>query len=134
MTTRILVDTDVFSFTLRGDTRADLFRTILENNVIAVSFQTVGELYRGAFERNWGELRMARLERSLGAAIVLPFTYDTAIEWGRIVAASRRAGIAISVQDAWIAATALAWNLPLATNNRKDFDHIATLELLAPDR
>ena len=132
MTTTVLVDTDVFSFLLRGDTRAELFRNHLENKVVALSFQTLAELYRGAFEREWGELRLARLERALHAALVLPFTYDTAVEWGRIVASSRRAGMAISVQDAWIASTAIAWKLPLATNNRKDFAHIQGLELLSP--
>jgi predicted nucleic acid-binding protein len=36
-----------------------------------------------------------------------------------------------SPQDAWIAATALALDAPLATNNRRDFEHIQKLRLIS---
>lgn len=50
---RILVDTDVFSYLYRGDTRAEFFRPYLRNKTLAVSFMTVAELYFGAYKRNW---------------------------------------------------------------------------------
>ena len=134
MTSRFLVDTDVISFVLRGDTRASRFERLLAGSVAAVSFQTVAELYRGAYERGWGELRMARLQRLLGSSVLVPFSYDMALQWGRIMADSRHAGVAIGVQDAWIAATALVHGLPLLTNNRKDYAHIHGLELPDPDQ
>jgi predicted nucleic acid-binding protein len=37
----------------------------------------------------------------------------------------------MSPQDAWIAATALALDTPLATNNRRDFEHVQKLRLLS---
>jgi tRNA(fMet)-specific endonuclease VapC len=41
------------------------------------------------------------------------------------------AGRPMSPQDRWIAATALALDAPLATNNRKDYEHAHKLRLLA---
>jgi predicted nucleic acid-binding protein len=37
----------------------------------------------------------------------------------------------MSAQDTWVAATALALDAPLATNNRRDYEQIPGLELLA---
>ncbi|MDR2115483.1 MAG: hypothetical protein LBP87_03785 [Planctomycetaceae bacterium] len=36
----------------------------------------------------------------------------------------------ISIQDAWIAATALALGCPLLTHNAKDFENIPGLEII----
>jgi predicted nucleic acid-binding protein len=44
---------------------------------------------------------------------------------------ARSAGRAPSPQDAWIAATALALDAPLATNNRRDFEHVRKLRMLS---
>jgi len=35
--------------------------------------------------------------------------------------------------DAWIAATALAFGIPLATHNKNDFAHIAGLDIIHVD-
>jgi predicted nucleic acid-binding protein len=51
-------------------------------------------------------------------------------EWARLRASSRVLGRAISIQDAWIAASALELKAPLATNNRNDFEHVEGLQLL----
>ena len=40
-------------------------------------------------------------------------------------------GWALSPQDAWITATALALDAPLATNNRRDFEHVRKLRMLS---
>ena len=47
-----------------------------------------------------------------------------------LYADARTASRALSPQDAWIAATALALDAPLATNNRRDFESIRKLQLL----
>jgi tRNA(fMet)-specific endonuclease VapC len=50
--------------------------------------------------------------------------------WADLRADGRAQGREISAQDAWIAATAIALDARLATNNRRDYEHIAGLELL----
>jgi tRNA(fMet)-specific endonuclease VapC len=51
--------------------------------------------------------------------------------WAAIRAQARATGRPLSPQDAWIAATALALDAPLATNNRSDFEHVQKIRLLA---
>ena len=50
--TTLIVDTDVVSFLLKGDTRAQLYRPHLQGRTLALSFMTVAELYQWAFVRN----------------------------------------------------------------------------------
>lgn len=134
MADAILVDTDVVSYLLRGDTRAERFQQLLNDRRLTVSFQTVAELYRGAFQNDWGEVRMTRMLRWLAGVTIAPYAPPMAIAWARIMADSRLAGVAMSPQDAWIAATGLVHGLPLLTNNRKDYQHIRGLELPSPDQ
>ena len=46
---------------------------------------------------------------------------------------SRRSGRPIREQDAWIAATALRYQIPLLTRNHRDFNFIEELELIPVD-
>ena len=55
----VIVDTDVVSFLLKGDTRAQAYRPHLQNKSLALSFMTLAELYRWAYERKWGQARQA---------------------------------------------------------------------------
>jgi predicted nucleic acid-binding protein len=48
----------------------------------------------------------------------------------RIRADARAAGRALR-PDAWVAATALALDAPLATNNRREFERVGKLRLLS---
>jgi len=52
---------------------------------------------------------------------------DLCTVWARIRADARAAGRALSPQDAWIAATALALDAPLVTNNLRDYEHVQNL-------
>lgn len=62
----------------------------------------------------------------------LPFDDDAAQHYARLVAARTRAGRPISVEDAQIAAIALAGRMPLATRNTSDFEGIDGLALVNP--
>ena len=50
----LLLDTDVVSFLLKGDTRAERYASIVQGNRLALSFMTVAELFQWAAVRNWG--------------------------------------------------------------------------------
>lgn len=62
----------------------------------------------------------------------LPFNDPAASHYARLVAARTRMGRPISVEDAQIAAIALAHGLPLATSNTADFEGIEGLEVVNP--
>lgn len=125
-----LLDTNVVSFLLKGDSRARSYAPYLQDRMLAISFMTVAELFQWAAIRNWGARRMSQLETSLQSYIILPFDITLCRLWGEIRAKCRAVGRPISSQDAWIAATALRYHLPLVTHNPTDFEVIEKLELI----
>lgn len=60
---------------------------------------------------------------------MIPFSIEVCEEWGAIRCERRTRTIA--VDDAWIAATARAYRLPLVTHNPGDFTGIGGLDVLA---
>lgn len=127
----LLVDTDVASFLFKGDSRAGAYGQILRGNELALSFMTVAELFQWAAMRNWGEARTKRLEQALEKYLVLPVDGELCRQWARLRAGTKAQGVAMSVQDAWIASTALRYGLPLVTHNSKDFCRVEPLQVLS---
>lgn len=117
-TQALLVDTDVFSFLTWQRAQAEPFREIVEGRLLALSFATVGEVYYGAAHARWGESRLQRLSDALGRYTILPGTSEIARCFGDIKVQFRDQ---LDERDMWIAATALAHELPIATNNLRHF-------------
>lgn len=127
----ILLDTNIVSFLYKGDSRAKQYTPYLEGRRLAISFMTVAELFQWAAVRRWGKRRKKRLEETLRSNYaVLAFNIELCQIWGEIRAARRAMGKPISPQDAWIAATALQYELPLVTHNPTDFEDIEKLEVI----
>ena len=131
--TTLIVDTDVVSFLLKGDTRAQLYHPHLQDKTLALSFMTIAELYPWAYVRDWGKRKLTRLEEQLHRYVIVPFDNDLCRQWARICVERRRLGRPISVQDAWVAATALRHSCPLVTHNGDDFSDIAGLEVISEE-
>ena len=73
---------------------------------------------------------MASLDRSLTKYLIIPNDIEVCRIWGNLRAERQAIGKVISPQDAWIAATAIRHNLPLVTNNTKDFQNISKLQII----
>ena len=131
--TTLIVDTDVVSFLLKGDTRAQLYRPHLQGRTLALSFMTVAELYQWAYVRSWGDRKLTRLEEQLHRYVIVPFDNELCKQWASISVQRQRIGRPMSVQDAWIAATALRHNCPLVTHNSDDFSDITGLEVISEE-
>lgn len=127
-----LIDTDIASFIFKGSDYADPYLPILSDQELALSFMTVAELFQWAILRQWGDRRLAQLEQYLSNYLVIPVDQSLCREWARIRSDRQRVGQPISPQDAWIAATALRYGLPLVTHNIKDFAGIENLQLITP--
>jgi predicted nucleic acid-binding protein len=101
---------------------------------LAVDPVILGELRFGILLLPRGA-RRARLERWFEEVArrvrCLPWEAPTGLRWAQLLADLRRAGRAMPVKDSFIAATALAHALPLATLDRRDFA-AAGVELVEP--
>lgn len=127
----VVVDTDVISFLFKGDTRADLYRPHLEGRVALIAAQTRAELELWALERNWGARRISEMRAYLHNFVLAPFDETVCLRWAEIVNNARVRGRPIQTGDAWIAATALAYSVPLVTNNERDFKGVSGLTLIS---
>jgi predicted nucleic acid-binding protein len=117
---RVVLDTDVCSLSLKRRLPPQVLAR-LAGKQPCVTFVTLGELAQWAELRQWGRRNRDALEHWLGGMIVLPGSEDVARTWGRISAAAIGRGRVRPANDTWIAACALAYGLPLATLNAKDF-------------
>ena len=130
----LLVDTDVLSYIAWQRPQGQAFVPLVEGKLLAVSFVTVGEMYFGAANRGWGETRVSKMEKILRRYTTIPGTYDVAHRYGQVKQAFRDQ---VGENDMWIAATALAHELPIITNNLKHFEPMSErlgFGLVHPDR
>ena len=127
----VLLDTNIVSFMFKSDSRAQAYAPYVQGQRLAISFMTVAELYQWAAVHRWGNRRIKKLEQVLQTTYTI-LTFDVALcqHWGDVRAFRRSMGRPISSEDAWIAATALQYNLPLITHNPKDFDGIPSLKII----
>ena len=86
--------------------------------------QTRAELERWMLLRDWGKRRCAALREYLRAFVFVSADEAICLQWAKIQDQARRAGRPVSCADAWIAATALAFEVPLVTHNPDDFQLI----------
>lgn len=136
----ILLDTDVVIDLFERGSPGARWRTHVKDRRPLVSFVTVAELWAGANRRGYGERRMQELRARIDTLIPIPSTDALAEEWGRVVSEAAQLGHPLGVteqgnahhaHDAWIAATARLYNLPLLTGNRRHFDSLPRLTLVS---
>ena len=127
----MLLDTNIVSYIYRSDTRAGLYTPHLTGQTLYLSFMTLAELLRWPLERNWSAVKAQHLEEWIDQRFVLlPSDRELARTWARLVGITCRAR-PVSLSDSWIAATALHYSLPLVTHNRRHFEDIPGLNLIA---
>jgi tRNA(fMet)-specific endonuclease VapC len=127
----VLIDTDVLIAWERG--AADRLETLLGEEARAISVITVSELLYGA-HRGRGELwarRRAFVEHVLSALDAVPITRAVARVHAEVWSHLSREGGTIGAHDLWIAATALTHGFGLATGNRREFERVPGLRVLA---
>lgn len=124
----VVVDTCVVSYLYSDVPLADRYRARIGANSKVISFMTLAELHYGTLKRGWGQARrdalLAHVERDYD---ILPFDPGLCVRWAEVRNRTRPTGRQLSVADAWIAATAMLYDAPLVTHNRRHF------EVLEPD-
>ena len=120
---RVVLDTSVVSILSHPDDfRYFYYQQRLEELKLVVSFQTLEERWFGAYNRNWGNKRQRALEAQLAGIEVIWPTPTLVSTCARLRSDTRKAGHELLQADAWIAATAMMLDCPLAADN-SDFSH-----------
>jgi len=110
----VVVDTDVVSFLEKRDTRAELYKPHLTGTEKFISFMTLAELRRWTLEKNWGEPRRLAFDHFLIEEYGIVFADDKLCDiWAKIKTDGRRSGKPIASEDAWIAAVAVMFDIPI---------------------
>jgi predicted nucleic acid-binding protein len=98
---------------------------------VAVSVITVGELRLGVLAAQDGPTRARRLETLSAAALLDPLPVDEGVAhaWATLRVVLRDAGKNMPINDSWIAATAIAHDLAVASQD-SDYDDIPGLRVV----
>jgi predicted nucleic acid-binding protein len=129
--TQLVVDTDVLSFLFKNHPIGRSYDPDFAGRVALISFMTVAEVERWAIQYHWSEQRLHWLHLYVQRFIVVPSSPDLCRKWAEVMVAAQSAGRRIDCADAWIAATALLYNAPLATHNRNDYLGVPGLNLIS---
>jgi tRNA(fMet)-specific endonuclease VapC len=129
----LLIDTDLLVDLERGVGTPDI-EEVLGDEDRAISVITVSELLHGV-PRASGERRMRRrafVEHILHDIEAIPIAEPVARIHAEIWADLSDRGQLIGAHDLWIAATAAAHDLGVATRNAADFRRVAGLRVVGP--
>ncbi|MGH9046684.1 MAG: type II toxin-antitoxin system VapC family toxin [Acidimicrobiales bacterium] len=98
---------------------------------VAVSVVTVAELRLGVLAAEQGPTRAQRLDALFAAASLDPLPIDEGVAhaWATLRLALRDAGKRMPINDSWIAATAIANDLAVASQDG-DYDDIPGLRVI----
>ena len=129
--TQVVLDTDVVSFLFKRHPIAFLYLPHFERQTGLISFMTVAELEQWALIYGWSTERRNRLETYLERFTEIPSSRDLCRRWAEVMVAARSVGRRIESPDAWIAATALEYDAPLATHNRRDYLGVPGLRIVS---
>jgi predicted nucleic acid-binding protein len=98
---------------------------------LAISVVTIGELRAGVLAAPDSEVAARRLETLTQAMALDPVPVDEEVAgaWARLRLALRDQGLRMPVNDSWIAATAMALEVPVITQD-DDYPTLALLDVV----
>jgi len=125
--TRGLADTSVF---IARESGRPLQASLLPDE-LAVSIITIGELRAGVLAASDVTTRDMRLATLTVAMTLDPVAIDddVAAQWARLRVMLRDSGLRMPVNDSWIAATAMALQVPIVTQY-DDYINLAELPVI----
>lgn len=126
----ILLDTSAVSDALRDEDRSDVLPYLNLPHQPAISFQSESELLVWAQSPTISASRASQIREFLRTATVIYADRETVAHHARIIRRRKNEDRKEQVEDAWIAATALARDLPLVTLDKKGFSDIGGLDLI----
>lgn len=126
---KVLIDTDIASYIFaHRDERVRERFLAFDVGDIGISAITAAELAFGA-ALNPSERNRQTVRRALESLAVAPFDLGAARTYGELRATLQRRGTPIGAHDMLIAAHAIALDVPLATNNVREFRRVPGLRV-----
>jgi predicted nucleic acid-binding protein len=125
----VVLDTNVVSYIFNGDPRGRRYASRIRGHRVFISFQTLEELWYGAYSGRWGDRRKNDLARHLEQYEIIWPNPEIVELCARLRSEQKDAARELQEADAWIAATAISLDCPLASHDR-DFSGIPDLQLI----
>ncbi len=131
----ILFDTTFLIDLVNGDTEAAKLASEMDENqeVAALSAISMHEYLLGVYLVYHGREalreKLESAERDLSKFRILPFTKNIAHTSSKVHAELIKKGTQIGINDTYIGATALNYNIKLVSRNRRHFKQITNLNL-----
>lgn len=119
----VLLETSVASLLhpkRRGSVLRKKYDPHMRGQSLALSFQSVAELWGWAEANKWGEKARQGLDAFIRRFLVIPYDFMLAQVWAKVMEASKTEGRRFECGDCWVAATAVHRGIPLLVHN-KDF-------------
>jgi predicted nucleic acid-binding protein len=125
---KYLMDTDVVVNHLRGKEKLS---SQLISHGLAVSVITLAELYYGAYKSDDKQVALISVDKTLSRLAVtqMPISEEVISVYADLKVRLEKKGNRLDDFDLLIAATAIANNLTLVSNNLKHFGRIPELEV-----
>jgi tRNA(fMet)-specific endonuclease VapC len=127
----VLIDTSIL---IDVERRGDRLELALGDQDRAISVVSASELLHGVHRAVDEAVRVRRqvfVEHVLSALDPLPITTRVARSHARLWAHLEQAGLLLAAHDLWIAATALAHGMPIATGNTRHFERVPGLSVIS---
>jgi len=125
---KYLLDTNICIYIIKKKPEKVLNRfSKLKPGDVGVSTITVAELYYGVAKSSKPNQNTIALQEFLQPLIILDFTSEDSIAYGRIRSELEAEGKLIGAMDLLIASIAFSRALILVTNNEKEFNRVKNL-------
>jgi tRNA(fMet)-specific endonuclease VapC len=124
-----LLDTDILIYSLKGNEAVLRHVEHRQHDPMQISIISLMELYYGAHKSERSAANLARVRRIENSFDILQVDRSIAETFGMIKSDLESRGTPLDDFDLVIAATALAFNLTLVTNNEKHFQRVHGLRL-----
>ena len=129
----LVVDTSVVSILFNPEKRppekVNYYHTATAGRELIISFQTVEELLLWPYFNNWGEKKYSSLLKHIREYNIIESDIELSKMSASLRSQQKKVGHTLKSADAWIAATALLMECPLATDD-SDFEGIPNLEII----
>jgi len=127
----VILDTDVTSYILKKDSRAELYQPHLLGLPKIISFMTLAELRRWELQNNWGARRIKQVRDFLDDFSVVYADEEFCEIWAQVKRDAHKYGNPIGTVDAWVESAALLFDIPLVTHNRRHFENVKNLKIIS---